>query len=229
MITNTFTAERHFDSLYKNDRERAMINMINDEHDDDNQYADITDALSSAFDWTDSNEGYMYWLEVYDALQSGTYDVLRADQKAAEYWWNDDDTMTNEGLNILKEWASEATEEKTAPLPTDAAKRNPLPTDDAERKKTVLFSGFFAYFPHAIAAVARHSYNGSKKHNPDEPVKWTRSKSNDHADALLRHLMEKDYVAVVWRALALLQEHIEQQMAKKKTKKYFWHDDSDEY
>ena len=106
---------------------------------------------------------------------------------------------------------------------------NPLPTDDAERKKTVLFSGFFAYFPHAIAAVARHSYDGSKKHNPDEPVKWTRSKSNDHVDALLRHLMEKDYVAVVWRALALLQEHIEQQMAERKTKKYFWHDDSEDH
>ena len=111
MITNTFTAERHFDSLYKNDRDRAMINMINDEHDDDNQYADITDALSSAFDWTDSNEGYMYWLEVYDALQSGTYDELRAAQKAAEFTWEDGDE------DILKEWAESEPDEQR-PLPT---------------------------------------------------------------------------------------------------------------
>lgn len=106
---------------------------------------------------------------------------------------------------------------------------NPLPTDDAERKKTVIFTGFFAYFGLAIAAVARHSYDGSKKHNPNEPIKWTRGKSNDHADALLRHLLEGDYVAVVWRALALCQLDLEQKRAKKKSKKYFWHDDSEDY
>jgi len=198
MITNTFTAERHFDSLYKNDRERAMINMINDEHDDDNQYAHITDALANSFEWTFSNEGYAYWLEVYDALQSGTYDVLRADQKAAEYWWNDDDTMTDEGLNILKEWAGEATEKKTAPLPTDAA----------ERKTYPIYSGFINYFSNAIAAVSHLSYKGSKQHHPDKPVHWDMSKSGDELDALMRHMIDGDWEQVAWRAMANLERKL---------------------
>lgn len=198
MITNTLTAERHFQSLYKNDRERAMINMINWEHDDDNLYEDITEALSSAFDWTESNEGYIYWLEVYDALQSGTYDVLRADQKAAEYWWNDDDTMTDKGLNILKEWAGEATEEKTAPLPTDAA----------ERKTYPIYSGFINYFPNAIAAVSHLSYKGSKQHHPDKPVHWDMSKSGDELDALMRHMIDGDWEQVAWRAMANLERKL---------------------
>ena len=175
-----------------------MINMINDEHDDDNLYEDITEALSSAFDWTESNEGYIYWLEVYDALQSGTYDVLRADQKAAEYWWNDDDTMTDEGLNILKEWAGEATEEKTAPLPTDAA----------ERKTYPIYSGFINYFPNAIAAVSHLSYKGSKQHHPDKPVHWDMSKSGDELDALMRHMIDGDWEQVAWRAMANLERKL---------------------
>ena len=175
-----------------------MINMINWEHDDDNLYEDITEALSSAFDWTESNEGYIYWLEVYDALQSGTYDVLRADQKAAEYWWNDDDTMTDEGLNILKEWAGEATEEKTAPLPTDAA----------ERKTYPIYSGFINYFPNAIAAVSHLSYKGSKQHHPDKPVHWDMSKSGDELDALMRHMIDGDWEQVAWRAMANLERKL---------------------
>jgi len=175
-----------------------MINMINWEHDDDNLYEDITEALSSAFDWTESNEGYIYWLEVYDALQSGTYDVLRADQKAAEYWWNDDDTMTDEGLNILKEWAGEATEEKTAPLPTDAA----------ERKTYPIYSGFINYFPNAIAAVSHLSYKGSKQHHPDQPTHWDMSKSGDELDALMRHMIDGDWEQVAWRAMANLERKL---------------------
>jgi len=197
MITNTFTAERHFDSLYKNDRERAMINMINDEHDDDNQYAHITDALANAFDWTNSSEGYMYWIEIYDALKEGTYDELRAAQKTYEYYWNDDG-MTDEGLNILKELAGEATEEKTAPLPTDAA----------ERKTYPIYSGFINYFPNAIAAVSHLSYKGSQQHNPDQPTHWDMSKSGDELDALMRHMIDGDWEQVAWRAMANLERKL---------------------
>ena len=191
MITNTFTAERHFDSLYKNDRDRAMINMINDEHDDDNQYADITDALSSAFDWTDSNEGYMYWLEVYDALQSGTYDELRAAQKAAEFTWEDGDE------DILKEWAESEPDEQ-----------RPLPTDAAERKTYPIYSGFINYFPNAIAAVSHLSYKGSQQHNPDQPTHWDMSKSGDELDALMRHMIDGDWEQVAWRAMANLERKL---------------------
>ena len=201
MITNTFTAERHFEGLYKDDRERAMINMINHEHDNDNLYEDLPDALANAFDWTKSNEGYVFWYEVFTALEHGEYDQLRADQKGQEYWWHDDDTMTDVGLNTLKEWAKAAAEgfgHKAAPLPTDAA----------ERKTYPIYSGFIKYFPKAIAAVSHLSYKGSKQHHPDKPVHWDKSKSGDELDALMRHMIDGDWEQVAWRAMANLERKL---------------------
>lgn len=84
-----------------------------------------------------------------------------------------------------------------------------FPEDSAERKEYRMFSGLLQYFPSALAAVARHSYVNNEKHNPGEHLHWDRSKSSDHADALVRHLTEGEYVGMVWRALALLQEHEE--------------------
>lgn len=82
--------------------------------------------------------------------------------------------------------------------------------DDSEARKTYpVYSGLLAYFPAALAAIAHHSYVGNAKHNPGEPLHWNRAKSSDEADALLRHLMEGDYVGMAWRALALLQKHLE--------------------
>jgi len=93
-----------------------------------------------------------------------------------------------------------------------------LPSDSRERKETPVFSGFFRYFPSAIAEVAKLSKIGNDKHNPGEPLHHARGKSNDHADCLLRHLMQlgepdddglSHTVKVAWRAMALLQEELE--------------------
>lgn len=84
-----------------------------------------------------------------------------------------------------------------------------FPEDSAARKEYPVYSGLVAYFPSALAAVAHHSYLGNEKHNPGQPLHWARGKSSDEADALLRHLMERDYVGMAWRALALLQKHLE--------------------
>jgi hypothetical protein len=86
----------------------------------------------------------------------------------------------------------------------------PLPTDSAARKTYPLYRGLFQYFPRALAAVAHHSYIGNDKHNPGEPLHWARGKSNDQADCLLRHVMEDDWVAVAWRALAKLELVLEE-------------------
>lgn len=85
----------------------------------------------------------------------------------------------------------------------------------ASRKATPIFSGALRYFPDALAAVARLSKAGNDKHNPGEPLHWSRGKSNDHGDCLVRHQIEFDQidpetgeyhaVAVAWRALAQLQ------------------------
>lgn len=103
-----------------------------------------------------------------------------------------------------------------------------LPTDSAERKEYPLFRGVLRYFPAALAGVAKTSKIGNDKHNPGEPMYHARSKSTDHGDCILRHLIDlEDLLAVgersaltpagveavlgeasslAWRALALSQE-----------------------
>lgn len=107
-----------------------------------------------------------------------------------------------------------------------------LPDESRARKDVPLYSGCFRYFPAALAGVARWSKLGNDKHNPGQPMHHARGKSSDHADCMLRHLMDladrlaeydRDPVnkllgepvppaildecdALVWRALALSQE-----------------------
>lgn len=94
-----------------------------------------------------------------------------------------------------------------------------LPTDSKARKDIPLARGVLDYFPAALAAVAELSRIGNEKHNPGEDLHWARGKSTDHADCIMRHLVERGKidtdglshtVKVAWRALALLQEELEQ-------------------
>lgn len=88
--------------------------------------------------------------------------------------------------------------------------KSPLPEDSTARKEYPLQRGLLDYFPAALAAVAKHSYEGNKKHNPGEQnLRHARDKSGDHLDALLRHVMERDLEGAAWRALAALQEQLE--------------------
>ena len=86
------------------------------------------------------------------------------------------------------------------------------------RKQKPVFSGVLKYFPDAIMEVARCSWAGNQQHHPDKPLHWDREKSNDHLDALARHLIQAgEYdddgilhdAKVAWRALANLQLTIE--------------------
>jgi hypothetical protein len=96
-----------------------------------------------------------------------------------------------------------------------------LPTDPKARKAIPLYSGVLKYFPRALAAVAQTSHVGNEQHHPGSPLHWDKSKSTDHADCLLRHLMDDAMGAPVdadgvphlakaaWRALALLEVRLE--------------------
>lgn len=93
-----------------------------------------------------------------------------------------------------------------------------LITDSDQRKEIPIFSGVMRYFPDALAEVAALSKHGNDKHNPGQPLHWSRNKSNDHADCIVRHLIESGTVdtdgflhdvKVAWRALANLQEILE--------------------
>ena len=65
-----------------------------------------------------------------------------------------------------------------------------LPMDSQARKEVPVTSGVLKYFPAAIAGVARVSYAGNQKHNPGQPLHHARGKSSDHADCIVRHLMD---------------------------------------
>jgi rubredoxin len=84
-----------------------------------------------------------------------------------------------------------------------------LPEDAQARKEIPLYSGLMQYFPRALCAVAHQSYLGNQQHHPDKPLHWDRSKSSDEEDALLRHMVDKEWVQVAWRALARLEKELE--------------------
>lgn len=102
-----------------------------------------------------------------------------------------------------------------------------IQTDSATRKTYPMARGLLDYFPDALAEVSRVSYLGNEKHNPGEDMHHSRGKSNDHADCIARHLVERggfDIITIdgvehkirhsgslAWRALALLQEELEQE------------------
>ena len=84
-----------------------------------------------------------------------------------------------------------------------------LPADSLERKAIPIYSGVIKYFPDALAAVAKVSQRGNDQHNPNSPLHWDRSKSGDELDAMMRHVIDEDWDAVAWRALANLQKQLE--------------------
>lgn len=93
-----------------------------------------------------------------------------------------------------------------------------LPTEESERNQIPLCEGCLDYFPLALAEVAKVSLIGNQQHNPGEPMGWARAKSTDHANKILKHLVDRGTndidgtrhsAKVAWRALALLEEELE--------------------
>lgn len=95
-----------------------------------------------------------------------------------------------------------------------------------ERKELAVSRGLFAYFPDALALVAQHSVRSNEKHNPGQPLQWTREKSADHEDCIARHsiavAVDPDatdggaphIICRAWRALAALQTWAEARIEK---------------
>jgi hypothetical protein len=126
--------------------------------------------------------------------------------------------MNRTTLTDLRNRESEALETK---LDRELAVRAYIPQGDQVRKDSPMFRGLLGYFPAALFEVAAHSLVSDRKHNPgnvDGPH-WTRGKSADHADCIIRHLIDagapgtdgRKYhlCALAWRALAILQEECE--------------------
>jgi hypothetical protein len=107
-----------------------------------------------------------------------------------------------------------------------------LPTDAKAREEFPVATGSLDYFPKAIAEVALLSKIANEQHNPGEPMHWSKGKSTDHANKLLRHFMERGKrdsdgmrhrAKVAWRALADLEMEIEAEEAKMSYADYIKH------
>lgn len=93
----------------------------------------------------------------------------------------------------------------------------------SERKAEPIHAGVLMYFPDALAAVARVSMAGNKKHNPGEPLHWSRGKSTDQMNCAARHMLtpeeidpdtgEVELANAAWRILAELQLVQEKRLA----------------
>lgn len=95
---------------------------------------------------------------------------------------------------------------------------NLVPSDAQARKNLPVVRGVLDYFPLAILEIAHVSIVGNEQHNPGEPLRWAKEKSTDHADSILRHLIDRGKIdsdgvrhsaKLAWRALALLQTELE--------------------
>lgn len=92
-----------------------------------------------------------------------------------------------------------------------------LPTGADERNAIPMCTGVLDYFALALAEIAKLSKVANEQHNPGQPMHWALGKSTDHADKILKHLVDRGLLdtdgmrhsaKVAWRALALLTEEL---------------------
>jgi hypothetical protein len=119
---------------------------------------------------------------------------------------------------LLKKEPVAYVEDKPTQFLVAGEKKSILPESAAERKKIPIGTGVLDYFPAALAAVAAVSFAGNEQHNPGQELHWSRGKSGDQADTLIRHFLERGTLDVdghrhsaklAWRALAILQLELE--------------------
>lgn len=107
------------------------------------------------------------------------------------------------------------------PLPIEEiVKESKKELSAQDRKDRPLARGLLDYFPDALMEVAYTSKIGNDQHNPGQEMHWAKEKSTDHADCILRHLIDRGTMdtdgvrhsaKVAWRALALLQTELDKE------------------
>lgn len=122
-------------------------------------------------------------------------------------------------MNEPKPGSSEGLAQALAKIKTSApGVPTLLPSDPKERKLIPVGTGVLDYFSAALIEVAKVSHFGNEQHNPGEALHWSRGKSTDQADTIIRHWLERGGIdtdgmrhsaKLAWRALALLQEEME--------------------
>ena len=130
-----------------------------------------------------------------------------------------DDLTPSQWDKISNDWKQTAVEAShkvqppaDEPKPYQPIKPYKLPVDAQTRKTIPVYTGFVAYFPRAMAEVSRISLLGGIQHGQTpETLHWDRPKSGDELDAMMRHILDKDWAQVAWRAMANLEKHLERE------------------
>jgi hypothetical protein len=111
--------------------------------------------------------------------------------------------------------------ETLAQVAARSAARTGRPTDPKARKNAPIARGVLYYFPDAMFEIAELSKIGNDQHNPGQEMHWAKDKSSDHADCIVRHLIDagtrdtdgvRHATKVAWRSLALLQTEIDKEL-----------------
>ena len=145
-----------------------------------------------------------YFPEAYNAAACAYYEFVAP---RADYDYNDE--------NDLVEYIVEALRTRTHLARAVACALELLRREVGDSRSGA--KNFFDRYALALCAVAEVSWHGNEKHNPGQPLHHARGKSADHADCILRHLVERGgfdgpirhSAALAWRCLALLQETLE--------------------
>jgi len=98
-------------------------------------------------------------------------------------------------------------------------------TKHDKRKQMPVYTGVLKYFPTAILEVSKVSQQGNKQHHPNKELHWDKSKSKDHLDAGVRHIIDHSnhpidedgmphLAKAAWRILAALQEYKDTHITK---------------
>ena len=196
------TIKQHLETLPEPYREMALNNTPEDRLDDCHTHS-IEATLMAAFIFRNTPEGSSFWHSVVDRIDSGE-ELPELETKRSGAVDDFDDWIVGDWLGNLV--SDKPEDQENEPYEEDGP--GVFPTDAAERKKYPVCTGCLEYFPHALAAVANQSYEGNRQHHPEKHLHWDKSKSSDESDALIRHQIEGDYVAVAWRALAQLERHL---------------------
>lgn len=162
----------------------------------------VDEALGAHDDW--ASESKWVYVQVRDGLFHGRYFLDEGEGTTYD--------ITQAVPHLRSKYAGWSYSYNLIPCPDPITK----PSTESERRKAEpVYSGVLRYFPLALRAVARLSRQGNDKHNPGEPLHWSRDKSTDHGDCIVRHQLEPEAidsetgethaVAVAWRALAQLE------------------------
>lgn len=195
-----------FDQLKHEHAEKAKANYDPAWHGSCSPIETHSDALGYGFSWHNSPEGSDFWLDVDRELAEKTYPLQMTPRscKAAAM----ERMATKEDMDKLEDVLEEALRITGGDRMADYGPPDLFPVDDAERKKYAVGTFICEFFPHAIAELARFSYDMQQKHNPNAPMGWVKDKSIGDGNQIFRHQMNGDYEEVAWRGLEQLERKL---------------------